>query len=129
MIGSLPYPTLPLPPWGVRQAYVTPHSLDTAQLAKALADHLPPHMTPSHMVALEEMPLLHIGDSVDRGALPLPDWAAAEVRAVHAVPDNGLEAELQAIWQDTLGLEHVGAHCDFSAIGGTDVKVRRCQAG
>lgn len=114
---------------GVRQAYVTPQSLDTAQLAMALADHLPPHMMPSHMVALEEMPLLYIDGCVDRGALPLPDWAAADVRAVHSAPDDGLEAELQATWQDVPGLGRVGTHCDISAIGGTDMKVPRCRAG
>ncbi len=102
---------------------MTPPSLDTAQLAVALAEYLPPHMTPSHLVALEEMPLLFVGGSVDRGALPLPDWAAADADAVHTAPDNGLEAELQAIWREILGLERVGTHCDFFAIGGTDIKV------
>ncbi len=100
---------------------MTPRSLDTAKLAARLGEQLPAHMMPSLITALEEMPLLFIGESVDRGALPLPDWAAAD--AVYVAPVNGLEAQLQAVWQDVLGQDRISTQSDFFAIGGNDTKV------
>ncbi len=108
-------------PCGVCQAYVTPRSLDTAKLAARLSEQLPVHMMPSLITALEEMPLLFIGESVDRGALPLPDWAAAD--AVYVAPVNGLEAQLQAVWQEVLDRDRISTQSDFFAIGGNDTKV------
>ena len=102
---------------------MTPKGLDTAALAAMLADQLPPHMMPGALITLDEMPLLFVGNAVDRGALPLPDWSAAAVDAVVA-PVNGLEAQLQAIFQDVLGVEPVSTHADFFVLGGTDDKAR-----
>ena len=104
------------------QAYVTPRSLDTGKLAARLGDALPAHMMPSFITALDEMPLLFIGNSVDRGALPLPDWAAAD--AVYTAPINGLEAQLQAIFAEVLHRDRVGTQADFFTMGGNDVMVR-----
>ena len=105
-----------------RQAYVTPRSLDTGKLAARLGEELPAHMMPSFVTALDEMPLLFIGDSVDRGALPLPDWGAADV--VYTAPVNGLEAQLQAVFQEVLGRARVGTQADFFTMGGNDVMAR-----
>jgi hypothetical protein len=82
-------------------------------------------MMPSLVTALEEMPLLFMGDAVDRGALPLPDWAAAD--ALHVEPANGLERQLQAIWQEVLRCERVSTQADFFSLGGNDVKVGACR--
>jgi len=78
-------------------------------------------MLPSVITALVEMPTLFVGDAVDRVALPLPDWAAAE--PVYVAPVNGLEAELQAIWQDVLGRAGIGTYADFFGAGGTNTTV------
>lgn len=96
---------------------MTPKSLDTAALAATLADQLPPHMMPGVLITLDEMPLLFVGDAVDRGALPLPDWSAVAVDAIVA-PANGLEAQLLAIFQDVLGVERISTHADFFVLPG-----------
>ena len=84
------------------QAYVTPQSLEHRKPGGAAsASMLPAHMMPSLITALEKMPLLFIGDSIDRGALPMPDWAAAD--AVYVAPINGLEEQLQAVWRGSAG--------------------------
>lgn len=102
---------------------MTPKSLNTAALAATLADQLPPHMMPGAIITLEEMPVLFVGDAVDRGALPLPDWSAVAVDAIVA-PANGLEAQLLAIFQDVLGVERISTHADFFVLGGTNDEVR-----
>ena len=106
---------------------MTPRSLDTGKLAARLGDALPAHMMPSFITALDEMPLLFIGDAVDRGALPLPDWGAAN--AVYTAPINALEAQLQAIFAEVLRRERVGTQADFFTMGGNDVMVRPRSSG
>ena len=101
---------------------MTPRSLDTGKLAERLGDALPAHMMPSFITALDEMPLLFIGDAVDRGALPLPDWGAAD--AVYTAPINALEAQLQAIFAEVLRRDCVGTQADFFTMGGNDVMAR-----
>ena len=52
-------------------AYVTPASLDAAQITSELKGRLPANMVPSMIVPLERMPLLP-NEKVDRKALPAP---------------------------------------------------------
>jgi aryl carrier-like protein len=44
------------------------------------------------------------------------------VSTSYAVPSNELESQLAQLWQDNLGLEEVGIHDDFFALGGYSLK-------
>ena len=102
-------------------AYVTPASLDAAEMTSELKGRLPAHMVPSVIVPLERMPLLP-NEKVDRKALPAPEWGAGAVQE-YIAPASDLEAQLQAIWQELLGQERVSTHADFFSIGGTSLQV------
>ncbi len=93
-------------------------NLDTAAevIRRFLARRLPPYMVPSHLVPLSELPL-SVNGKLNRAALPAP---AAPSRGLGAAvpPRDAFEARLAAVWAEVLGLESVGVHDDFFALGG-----------
>ncbi len=101
-------------------AYVTP-ALDQEPTAAALRawllEHLPEYMAPAAYVVLPALPLTPNG-KINRRALPAPT-AAAYAHAAEAVPPRTPREEIIcAIWAEALGLERVGVHDDFFALGG-----------
>ncbi len=84
------------------------------ELAKRLAGVLPSHMVPALYVALPVLPLNGNG-KIDRKALPAPQSCVQE-NAV--APRNETERAIAALWCEVLGLDSVGVHDDFFALGG-----------
>ncbi|WP_161795304.1 non-ribosomal peptide synthetase, partial [Xanthomonas sp. GPE 39] len=93
---------------------VDAHSADS--LRSQLAARLPEVMLPTAYVHLEALPLTANG-KLDRKALPAPDTDALAMQA-YAAPEGELETQLAEIWCDLLGVEHVGRHDSFFALGG-----------
>jgi amino acid adenylation domain-containing protein len=89
--------------------------LEAAELRSAVRERLPEYMVPSAVVALEAFPLTPNG-KVDRKALPDPQWGGSETGYV--APRTETEEALCGIWSDVLGVERVGVHDDFFALGG-----------
>ncbi|WP_186100725.1 amino acid adenylation domain-containing protein [Burkholderia gladioli] len=102
-------------------AYYVPRpgaELDASALHAWLAERLPAPMVPSRIAALAAMPLLPNG-KLDRLALRALDPGAAQLAAGrHEAPVGELETLLARIWAAALGLERVGRHDNFFAIGG-----------
>jgi amino acid adenylation domain-containing protein len=94
-------------------AYVTPATLDGAQLRRHVAERLPPAMVPAAVVALPELPLTPHG-KVDRERLPAPVLHGDEPVA----PRTPLEAALVELWRDVLGRARVGVEDNFFELGG-----------
>jgi amino acid adenylation domain-containing protein len=90
------------------------------QLASTLraqvAARLPEYMVPSAFVRLDAFPLTPNG-KLDRRALPAPDDEALAHQAYEA-PQGELETTLAAIWAELLGVQQVGRHDSFFALGG-----------
>ncbi|MCT9119245.1 phosphopantetheine-binding protein, partial [Cupriavidus gilardii] len=84
-----------------------------APLKAYLESVLPPYMVPAQIVPLNQLPVTSNG-KLDRRALPEPVW---ETQA-YVAPRNDVEAMLATIWQEVLGVEQVGVHDDFFALGG-----------
>ncbi|HVU73415.1 MAG TPA: amino acid adenylation domain-containing protein [Mycobacteriales bacterium] len=95
-------------------------------LRRTLRSHLPGYLMPSAFVWLDELPVTANG-KLDRAALPpapstwfdadRPDDPASTVeRTVTSGSKN--ERALLAIWQEVLGVRHVGLDDDFFDLGG-----------
>ncbi|GAA3282858.1 hypothetical protein GCM10020218_038270 [Dactylosporangium vinaceum] len=80
-------------------------------------------MLPSAFTFLEGLPLTPNG-KLDRAALPTPAPAAPGYTA----PRSTAEEYVAGIWSEVLGVERVGVHDEFFAIGGHSVLAARVAA-
>ncbi|MES1243277.1 MAG: amino acid adenylation domain-containing protein, partial [Acidobacteriota bacterium] len=94
---------------------------ELAELRSFLAPFLPEYMLPGALVVLSGLPLTANG-KVDRRALPEPE---APRGASEVEPRTPLEAFLAGLWRETLGVERVGVHDDFFALGGSSISGAR----
>jgi amino acid adenylation domain-containing protein/non-ribosomal peptide synthase protein (TIGR01720 family) len=99
-------------------AYVVPNgaSLAGEVLEQYVREHLPDYMVPTWIVELPGLPLTPNG-KLDRKALPQP---GPDTRH-YVAPRTVAETLLCEIWQSVLGLEQVGIHDDFFALGGDSI--------
>lgn len=96
-------------------AYVVGDNLASADLRAALRASLPEFMVPACFVFLEALPLT--GNSkVDVRALPAPE--TQRVEGPIQQPRSPLEAQLLALWRDTLAQPQLGIHDNFFDHGG-----------
>ncbi|QXQ16511.1 non-ribosomal peptide synthetase [Pseudomonas tolaasii] len=101
--------------------YVVPMRQDEAllpwcdALKAELKRSLPDYMVPTHLLALERMPLTPNG-KLDRKALPKPDVSTLQQHYV--APVSALEQQVAAIWAEVLRLERVGLSDHFFELGG-----------
>jgi mycobactin phenyloxazoline synthetase len=97
---------------------------DAERIRAALADLLPTHMIPRHIVAVETIPFTDAG-KIDRRAVARLLGAAVSSSDTEApgyrAPSTALESALAAIVGDLLGLDRVGIDDDFFALGGDSV--------
>ena len=105
----------------------------TAQLRRFLLEWLPAAMLPAHFVVTDELPRTS-GGKVDRRALAETGTAATERKREFVAARNRTEQVLVEIWCKVLGVERVGVHDDFFALGGSsthslEVAVRAEAAG
>jgi hypothetical protein len=101
--------------------------LSGAELRRFLGERLPEPMIPSTFVVLDALPLTTNG-KVDRAALPAPGPARPDLEEGYVEPRNPVEQVLAAIWADVLGLERIGVHDGFFALGGDSIRSVRTVA-
>jgi thioesterase domain-containing protein len=112
-------------------AYVTADRIGgivaTAGLPALLKEHLrsslPDYMVPAAFVVVESLPLMPNG-KLDRQALPAPEAGAYAVHGYER-PEGVVEETLAGLWRELLGIERVGRHDDFFALGGHSLLVLR----
>jgi acyl carrier protein len=71
-------------------------------------------MVPASLVRLEALPLTPSG-KLDRQSLPAPQ---ATEETGYVAPEIPAEEQLAGIWAEVLGIDRIGAHDDFFALGG-----------
>src|SRR5262249_54975685 len=96
--------------------YQSADGLD-AELMRFLADHLPHFMVPTAVVAMERFPLTPNG-KVARHQLPAPLAPNRDGADGSSRPLTSLELQLTCLWEEVLGLEHVGLRDNFFELGG-----------
>jgi len=94
------------------------------QLRKYLWQKLPEYMVPADYVILEALPLTANG-KVDRKRLPKPQRQTIAETTQHILPQTETEQQIAAVWAEVIGLEEVGIHDNFFAIGGNSLLVIR----
>ncbi|WP_157762223.1 non-ribosomal peptide synthetase [Nocardia yamanashiensis] len=100
-------------------AYVLPaagREIDPAALTEHLAARLPEYMVPAAITILDAVPLTPAG-KLDRRALPEPVLVQREFLAPRTASEQAVAEVLAAV----LGLERVGVHDDFFALGGNSL--------
>lgn len=90
------------------------------ELRSFLRQRLPDYMIPSAFVLLAELPLTPNG-KVDRQALPAPELVRPEQDTLFVAPRTAVEATLADIWTRVLGIERIGVHDNFFALGGDSI--------
>ncbi|HEX5714823.1 MAG TPA: amino acid adenylation domain-containing protein, partial [Thermoanaerobaculia bacterium] len=111
-------------------AYVVPSDQPApsiAELRNALSEVLPDYMVPAAFVLLGVLPLTAHG-KLDRSALPAPDVQRSELLGSYALPRSPEEGILAEVWAEVLGLDRVGIHDNFFALGGDSILSLRVRA-
>ncbi|MGA4029907.1 amino acid adenylation domain-containing protein, partial [Ralstonia nicotianae] len=106
--------------------YVSDEAIEAQTLREQLQASLPEYMVPAAYVRLERLPLTPNG-KLDRKELPAPEGQAYASTAYEA-PQGEVEVALAGIWQTLLGVERVGRHDDFFALGGHSLQAVRLVA-
>ncbi|MCX6471618.1 MAG: amino acid adenylation domain-containing protein [Corynebacteriales bacterium] len=108
-------------------AYLVPApgaAIDERAVLDAAAADLPSYMVPTVTVVLESLPL-NINGKLDRRALPEPDLRGG---TDHTPPSGPVEEIVAGLYADLTGVETVGAHDSFFAIGGNSLSATRAIA-
>jgi amino acid adenylation domain-containing protein len=109
------------PPFVVR-----PSSL-VGELRAFLSKQLPAALLPAAIIPLATLPRTANG-KLDRRALPAPPWATEAGEQAVVAPRTPLEAQIAAIWAEVLGIEQLGVHDDFFALGGHSLRATQLVA-
>jgi Cys-tRNA(Pro) deacylase len=102
--------------------YVAATSCDLATLRAHLAARLPAALLPTALIRLAAFPRTRTG-KLDRQALPAPDPLRDAVRGeADVAPCEGVARQISEVWQEVLGVAHVGATDNFFDIGGDSIQ-------
>jgi amino acid adenylation domain-containing protein len=105
-------------------AYCVPHHgciPDIREWRRFLQRTLPDYMLPATFIVLDVLPLTSNG-KVNRQALPVPDQARPPLYEAFVGPRTPIEELLAGIWAHVLGVEAVGIHDNFFALGGHSLR-------
>ena len=110
-------------------AYVVAHdeAPGAVELRGYLTERLPAALVPSAFVFLERLPLTANG-KLDRRSLPAPDVTPGQGEEDHTAPRTPLEQAVAGMWSEVLGIEPIGVHDDFFALGGHSLMATRIVA-
>ncbi|MER6071756.1 amino acid adenylation domain-containing protein [Streptomyces sp. NPDC001817] len=107
-------------------AFVVPQTAhDVPQdLQDFLGTKLPRYMVPDIYVGIDALPLTANG-KVDRRALVVPEQVAEETAPPYEAPRTPVEEVIAEVWASMLGIERVGIHDNFFALGGDSLTAMR----
>ncbi len=90
-------------------------------LRKFLQKLLPEISIPSAFVLMESFPLNSNG-KLDRASLPAPSMSRPGFHEPFVPPQNEEEELLAKIWGEVIGVDQVGSHDNFFALGGDSIR-------
>lgn len=95
-----------------------------ARLRQFLAQRLPSYMLPGQFIRLDSFPLTAAG-KVDRVALAAAGAAARTPVRDTSLTSSPMQAGLARLWEEVLGVSHVGPDDDFFNLGGNSLLAAR----
>lgn len=95
--------------------YVAGQECRESQIREFLIERIPDYMVPSFFVSMDKIPL-NTNGKVDLERLPLPD--RDQDRAAYERPQNELEEKIACLYEELLGVDHVGREDHFLRLGG-----------
>ncbi|CAM2064438.1 Amino acid adenylation domain-containing protein [Sulfidibacter corallicola] len=107
--------------------YVARETHTTEDLRTFLETYLPDYMVPAVFIPMNRFPLT-VNGKIDVDALPDPSEHRPDLANDFVAPRNELETELAEVWQTVLGLERIGIHDNFFALGGDSIRSVRIAA-
>jgi amino acid adenylation domain-containing protein/non-ribosomal peptide synthase protein (TIGR01720 family) len=105
-------------------AYIVPspgEAPSRSELRRFLLERVPEYMIPAHFVLLDELPRTSNG-KLDHRALPLPEQERSDPEEKLVLPGTPTEEILAGIWSSVLGIEQIGIHDNFFALGGDSIR-------
>ncbi|APE36327.1 non-ribosomal peptide synthetase [Nocardia mangyaensis] len=109
-------------------SYVLPGpsiDLDPERLRAGVAAELPGYMVPAAVVVLDEIPLTPVG-KLDRKALPVPDFSAAQ--RAYLAPRTPIEESVAEVFAEVLGSDRVSVDQSFFELGGNSLSATKVVA-
>jgi amino acid adenylation domain-containing protein len=103
------------------------HQPTDEELRIHLQRQLPAYMVPSAFMQLEHWPVTPNG-KIDRSVLPEPGWSSADQPDTYVAPRAHLEQTVAKVWWEVLGLQQIGIHESFFALGGHSLLVMQLLA-
>ena len=107
--------------------------IDTNAVHAWLLERVPAHMVPSRFVRIDAMPALPNGKlnrlalaSIDIGGMSANSDADAAASAER--PVGSIETAIAARWREALGIERIGRHENFFALGGDSLMAAKVMA-
>ncbi|MFF2191366.1 amino acid adenylation domain-containing protein [Streptomyces sp. NPDC058157] len=100
---------------------------DPRELREHLRARLPDYMVPATLTLLDAFPVTANGKT-DLAALPEPDPATAGTAGARQEPRTDDERALCALWEQLLGVPHIGVHDNFFDLGGHSLLATRLLA-
>jgi amino acid adenylation domain-containing protein/non-ribosomal peptide synthase protein (TIGR01720 family) len=94
--------------------------LDNSELRRFVKAMLPEYMVPVAFIKIAKLPYTEHG-KIDRPALIAAGEALPLAATEYVEPRTPVEALLAEVWQETLGLEHIGIYDNFFDLGGDSI--------
>lgn len=92
----------------------------SSELHNLIRGKLPDYMLPASFVVLNSFPLTPNG-KIDRRSLPKPKKERPILPEEYVEPSNSLEKQIAKVWTKVLGIEKIGIHDSFFALGGNSL--------
>jgi amino acid adenylation domain-containing protein/non-ribosomal peptide synthase protein (TIGR01720 family) len=100
--------------------YLADQELTTSDLRNHLEQRIPEEVIPNIFIHLSRIPLTANG-KIDRQALPSIEEARQKSVRSFVAPHTPTEIALADIWSQVLGLDQIGIHDNFFALGGDSI--------
>jgi len=97
-------------------------SVTERELREFAFARLADYKVPSQVVIVDEIPK---GPTGKLQRIGLAEKLAKKLKAAFVAPRNAVESTLARIWAEALGLDHVGVHDNFFAMGGDSLLAAR----